>query len=303
MTPFDNPSSQPSRWQREAFRRLPALLQGRRIPLFLTGVPRGFPRIPFVAAEGLRGAIPRSAPLQDASRPRRGQQRPIWRLGAADDEGQRDATPVHQQAARAPLFFPDPWDWAPRPLAPTAPSSASRQGSARSRRYRASRHTPSARLATAFRTALPPATLKNTGESHWDSQTVLWATPSIASRFGGRTRFRQRLVWGARASVRPRRSVDIPDSGLVAAWESTAQLAATRYLRLPMIERVVSVSCLDSSSNPLIFVNHYLWTSSYETKNHRSKFFSLTYSAGSTSFSCKLSSSGHLTSASNGLNY
>jgi hypothetical protein len=29
-----------------------------------------------------------------------------------------------------------------------------------------------------------------------------------------------------------------------------------------MIERVVSVSYLDSSSNPLIFVNHYLWTSS-----------------------------------------
>jgi hypothetical protein len=243
MTPFHTPSSQPSRWQRDAFRRLPALLQGGRIPLLLTGVPRRFPRVPFVAAEVLRGAIPRITTVQDTIRQGRRQQRDIWRLGAADDEGQRDATPVHQQAVFAPIFFPDPWGSVPRPLALTGLWSVIHRYSATSRRCCASRRTPSARLATGVQTAQQPATLKNTDGSRSDSQTVLWATPSIECRFEGHTRSRQRLVWRATAFALPRLSVDTPDSGLAAALESTVPLSARRHLRLPMIEPFVCVSC------------------------------------------------------------
>ena len=243
MTAFNHPSSQASRWQREAFRCLPTLQQRGRIPLLLTGVPRRFPRVPFVAAEVLRGPIPRITPLQDAIRQGRGQQRDIRRFRAADDEGQWDATPVHQQAALAPIFFPDPSGSVRRPLALTGLWSASHRYSARSRQCCASHHTPSARLATGAQTIPPPATLKNTDGSRLDSQTVLWATPSIERRFEGHTRSRQRLVWRATAFVLPRRSVDTPDSGRAAALESMVPLSARRHLRLPMIEPFVCVSC------------------------------------------------------------
>ena len=124
MTAFNHPSSQASRWQGEAFCRLPALLQSGRIPLLLTSVPRRFPRVPFVAAEVLRGAIPWVTTVQDPICQRRGQQRDIRCLGPADDEGQRDATPVHQQAVLAPIFFPDLSGSVRRPLARTGLWSA-----------------------------------------------------------------------------------------------------------------------------------------------------------------------------------
>jgi hypothetical protein len=262
MTTFHHPSSQPSRWQREAFRRLPTLQQRGRIPLRLTGLPRRFSCVPFVAAEVLRSSIPRIASVQDTRRQGRRQPRDIWRFRAADDEGQRKATPVHQQAALAPIFFPDPWGSVPRLPALTGLWSAIHRYSATSRQCRTARHTPSARLATGVRTIQPPATPKNSDESRSDSQTALGATPSIEPRFGGRTRFRQRLVWGATASVLPQGVVDIPGSDRVAAWESTARLSATRHRRLPMIELVVSVSCLDREVNCLILVKYYLWISS-----------------------------------------
>jgi hypothetical protein len=95
-----------------------------------------------------------------------------------------------------------------------------------------------------------------------DSRTALGATPSIEPQFGGRTQFRQRLVWGATASVLPQIVVDIPGSDRVAAWESTARLSATRHLTLPMIESVGSVSCPDRWVYCLILVKYYLWISS-----------------------------------------
>jgi hypothetical protein len=244
MTAFHPPSSQASRRQRDTIRGRPTLLQGGRIPLRLTRIPRRLPRVPFVAAEVLWGTIPWIRPLQDAIGQRRGQQRDIRRFRAAHDEGQWDATPVDQQAVLAPIFFPDPWGSVPQLLAPTGPSLTTHQYSARSRRYTTSRRIPSAQPARGAERTRRPATVKNTDESHSDSQTVLWATPSIGSRFGGHRRSRPRLAWGATASVRPRVFVDSPDSGLVAAGVSTAQLSARRHLRLPMIARFVCVSCL-----------------------------------------------------------
>ena len=47
--------------------------------------------------------------------------RHIVRVGAGDHQRQRDATPVHQQVALAPIFFPDPWGWAPQLPVPGAP--------------------------------------------------------------------------------------------------------------------------------------------------------------------------------------
>jgi len=243
MTAFHHPSSQPRRWQRDAVRRLPALLQGGRIPLRLAGVPRRCPGVPFVAAEVLWGAIPQIAAAQDASLQGRGQQRHIRRFRAADDEGQRDATPVHQETLLAPIFFPDPWGWAPRLLALTEPWSTIRQCSATSRQCPASRHIPLNRLATGLRTGQPPPIPDDSDESRSDSQTTLWARLSIEFQFARRTRSRQRLVLGATASVRLRVGVDIPGSGRAAAWELMVPLSARRPLRLPMIEPFVCVSC------------------------------------------------------------
>jgi len=49
----------------------------------------------------------------------------IMSIRAAYDERQRDATLVHQQAYFASIFFPDPWDSAPRPPAPWEPCPGS----------------------------------------------------------------------------------------------------------------------------------------------------------------------------------
>ena len=238
MTAFDHPSSQPSRRERDAFRRLRALLQGGRIPLRLTGAPRRFPRVSFVAAEVLWGVIPENAAAQDASRQGRGQQRDLRRLGAAHDERPRDATPVHQQAALAPIVFPDPWGSVPQLLARVARWSALHRDAASPRRCPASRHPPSVRLATAVRRSLPAATPKNTGESRSDCRSVLWATLSIGSRCGGRRRSRQTPVGAARVSARHPACGDIPAAGRAVAWESTARPSAKNSRRFPMSERV-----------------------------------------------------------------
>jgi hypothetical protein len=241
MTAFHHPSSQASRWQRETFRRLSTLLQRGRIPLLLTGGPRRCPRVPFVAAEVLRGAIPRIAPVQDTSRQSRGQQRHIWRFRSAPDEGQRDATSVHQHTALAPIFFPDPSDWVPQPLAPTALSSARHQDFARSTRCTASRRIPSGQPATGSERTRRPATVKNTDESHSDSRTALWATLSTGCRFGGRTRSPQTPAGAVRVSALPLVGVDTPDLGRAAVAESTVPLSAKRHRRLPMRQSVVGV--------------------------------------------------------------
>jgi hypothetical protein len=241
MTPFDHPSSQPSRRQRDTCCRLPALEQGRRIALLHSGVPGRFPRVPFVAAEVLGGVIPRITPVQDASRQGRGPQRDIRRLRAAHDEGQRDATPVHQHVARAPIFFPDPGDWGPQPLAPTALSSTRHHGLALSTRGPASRRIPSGQPATGSERPRRPATVNNTDESHSDSRTALWATLSTGCRFGGRPRSPQTPAGAVRVSALPLVDVDPPDLGLAAVSESTVPLAATRHRRLPMRPSVVCV--------------------------------------------------------------
>jgi hypothetical protein len=243
MTTFNHPSPPPSRWLRNPIRRLPALLQGGRIPLRLAGLPGCRPRVAFVTAEPDRDPIPRISPAQHALRQGFRQQRNIRRFRAADDEGQRDATPVHQETLLAPVFFPDPWGSVPQLPGLTAICSTSHQYSATPRQCCASRHTPSVLLATGVQRTPRPAILKNIGESHWDSRTVLSATLSTECRCAGHRRSPQRLVCRARVSVLRPVGVDIPDSDRVAVWGSKAPLFAKRYLRLPRLEFFVSVSC------------------------------------------------------------
>jgi hypothetical protein len=45
----------------------------------------------------------------------------IMPVGSGDDQRQRDATPVRQHMALAPIFFPDPSGWVRRPLLPGEP--------------------------------------------------------------------------------------------------------------------------------------------------------------------------------------
>ena len=52
--------------------------------------------------------------------------RNIMPVCSGHDEGQRDATTVHQQVAFAPIFSPDPLGWVQHSIEPVAPSSSPR---------------------------------------------------------------------------------------------------------------------------------------------------------------------------------
>ena len=80
-------------------------------------------RLAFVAgirAQILDGLLRGLRPRDDDGIKRRGQQLDVMHVGPADDERERDPTAVHQQAALATFFFPDPLDCGPRIPRPEA---------------------------------------------------------------------------------------------------------------------------------------------------------------------------------------
>ena len=271
MTSFNHPASQPSGRQGTPLGRRATLQPGRSIPRLLGGLPRGGARIAFLAAQILRRERQRLGSSDDSRRQRLGHQRHIRRLCAAHDEGQRDATPVDQQAARAPIFFPDPWDSAPRPPAPAAPCSTFRQCFAMSKQSPTSRHIRSAPLARASRKSQPPASAKNGDEWRWNCRTVPWATPSIGCRFARQRRSRQRPVEAGTVSVPLRASGHIPAVDHVAARESAVRLSAKTHPKRAMMESSVFVSWRESLVYSAIFVNHYLGIYSNKNDNEYEK--------------------------------
>ena len=258
MTSFNHPASQPSGRQGTPLGRRATLQPGRSIPRLMGGLPRGGARIAFLAAQILRRRrIGRRSP-KDAPGQCLRQQRNIWRFRPADDDRQRDATPVHDQTPLAPVFFPDPWDSAPRPPAPAAPCSTFRQYVAISKQSPTSRHIRSAPLARASRKSQPPASAKNGDEWRWNCRTVPWATPSIGCRFARQRRSRQRPVEAVTVSVPLRASGHIPAVDHVAARESAVRLSAKTHPKRAMMESSVFVSWRESLVYSAIFVNHYL---------------------------------------------
>ena len=238
------------------FRRPSALRQCWRRPCRRRGVPRRGARVPVVAAQVFRPD--RRLHPQDASRQRLGQQRHLRRLRTADDQRQRDATRVDQQAALAPVFFPDPWDWGRRHPAPEERCSTSHHCVAMSTRCQPTHHIRRGRPARAAQRTRRPASVRHADGWRWDCRTVLWATPSIGCRFARQRRSRQRPVEAVTVSVPLRASGHIPDVDHVAARESAVRLSAKTHPKRAMMESSVFVSWRESLVYSAIFVNHYL---------------------------------------------
>ena len=263
MTPFNHPTSQPSGRQGNPRCCRATLLQGRSLPGLLSRLPRGGARITFLSAQILRRRrIDRRSPNHAFGQGLR-DQRHVRGFRAAHDERQRDATPVHQDTALAPIFFPDQWDSAPRTLAPAARCSTSHQYSAMSRRSLTSLHIRSIPPARGAQKNQRPASAKNGDEWRWRCQTVLWATPSIGCPFARQRRFRQRPVGAVRACGLLQACGHIPASNPVAARESMVRLSAKTHPIRAMMGSSVFVSWHGSSVYSVIFVNHYLGIYSY----------------------------------------
>ena len=93
----------------------------RDVPLRQDDRHRLLAPVTSIGAQVLGAALLGIGALDDDGIKHRLDLRDIVRVGAGDHQRQRDATPVHQQVTLAPIFFPDPWGWAPQLLVPAAP--------------------------------------------------------------------------------------------------------------------------------------------------------------------------------------
>jgi len=121
------------------------------------------------------------------------QQFDIMPVGPADDKGQRDASTVHQQAALAAFFFPDPWGSCPPLPAPVALCLVSHQCFAIPKQSLPSRHTRPNPPATAPGKIPARASVENACEPNWRCRTT-WAAPSTGSRFAAHKQCRRRFA-------------------------------------------------------------------------------------------------------------
>lgn len=72
------------------------------------GLIRGLPRVPFVPTEVLALVSPGRRSAADDPVERGGQEPHVMPVGAAHDEGERDAIRVDEEAAFRAFFSPDP---------------------------------------------------------------------------------------------------------------------------------------------------------------------------------------------------
>jgi hypothetical protein len=95
-----------------------ALLDVGTIVLCFDGLLGGPSFVTGIGAQMLGLPCARLWPLADHRFQRCFKQFHVVRVGSAYDDRQRDATRVDQQAALAPVFFPDPLDWPQRTAVP-----------------------------------------------------------------------------------------------------------------------------------------------------------------------------------------
>ena len=127
---FDNPAPRAlARLALDLAFLLCAPLDMRDVAVFLNDAPGWRARVGGIGAQ-VPGAAGLERIFNFAAIENGLQLRDIMAIGPCHDERKRDATPIDQQVSLAPIFFPDPWDWRRRILAPEAPSSWSRQCSA-----------------------------------------------------------------------------------------------------------------------------------------------------------------------------
>ena len=136
------------------------------------------------------------------------QQLDIMSVGPADDKGERDASPVDQQAAFGPFFSPDLWGCCPPLPKPTELYPGCRQCSAIPKRSLPDHRIRPNPPATDGEKIRQRAIAENDGEPPWRCQNS-WAGLSTGSPSATHTRWRQTRRAASRICARPRGVADI----------------------------------------------------------------------------------------------
>lgn len=163
------------------------------------------------------------------------QQFDIMPIGPADDKGQRDASTVHQQAALAAFFFPDPWGCCPPIPAPVALCLEFHQCFATPKRSLPFHHTRPAPPATGPGKIPVRASVESVCGWRWRCRTT-WAGPSTGSQCAAHKQCRRRFV-GPPTVCAPHQDAagNACAPGAAAVWEPRAGRFARVYRKLPTI--------------------------------------------------------------------
>ncbi len=216
-------------------RLLPALPHMRRVSSRLHGLRGRTPCIALVRTQVLSppaagfGSHHHNAVQSDR------QQFDIMPVGPADDKGQRDASTVHQQAALAAFFSPDPWGCCPPLPAPVALCLASHQYFATPKQSLPCHHTRPAPPATGPGKIPVRASVESACGWRWRCRTT-WAAPSTGSRCAAHKQCRQRFAGLPTACARPQAAAgNACAPGAAAVWAPRVEPSARVHRKLPTI--------------------------------------------------------------------
>ena len=171
---------------------------------------RRFAHVRCVGAEMLRCLSAHHRSFRDHRVERLLKQLHVVPIGAVDDDRQRDATAVHQQAAFGSIFSPDPLGCAPRTPAPAALCSWPHRCFATPRRCRPDRRTRPAPHATASQTSRRPPIAGSICGWRLRSRTPVSVRLSIGSRYVTRRRSPRTPCVPATAFCRRRACAGMP---------------------------------------------------------------------------------------------
>jgi len=212
-----------------------ALSHMRRVTTLLHNLRGGTPRIALVRTQVLPAAAGFGAQDHNAVQSDR-QQFDIMPVGPADDKGQRDASTVHQQAALAAFFSPDPLGCCPPLPAPVALCLVSHQCFATPRQSPPFHHTRPNRPAIRPGRIPVRASVENVYGWRWRSQMTS-AGPSTGNRCAAHRQCRRRFDGRPTACARRPDAVDNAGvSDVPGLWAPKAERVARVHQKLPTIE-------------------------------------------------------------------
>jgi hypothetical protein len=163
------------------------------------------------------------------------QQFDIMPVGPADDKGQRDASPVHQQAALAAFFSPDPWGCCPPPPVPAALCLGSHQCFATPRQSLPFHHTRPTLPATGPGKTPARASVESVCEPNWRCRTT-WAAPSTGSQSAAHKQCPRRFDDSPAVCARRRAAAGNACAlGVATVLEPVARRSARVHRKLPTI--------------------------------------------------------------------
>ncbi len=194
----------------DAFRLLANLPNMRDIVASPHNCCGGLAAVTFVGAQMLATPATWFGPPNDNAVQGFRQQFDVMSVRPADDKRERDASPVHQQAALGAFFSPDPWGCC-RPLpAPAALCLACRQCSAIPKRSLPNRRIRPSLPATSDGKIPPPATVETADARRSHCQSFL-ARPSTDNRCATHIQWRRIPHVVARVCARHPPAADIFD--------------------------------------------------------------------------------------------